>query len=220
MIGWHTLAAEGSELYSPIGFRLLDNLTSKGPIGKVESELDLKDAGGAWRTTDIKPVVTLSGILAYPALERRADVVGQPPRRYRARLKADYYIPLYRRTRDGIEFDAFPYNDTNPPAVITTSPMSVILVPATNYPFPTHLRVLRGVVVDVLGNPVSDVEVRLSNIERVITDEKGNYGLPIRWAQNGTSLNIDADHARTNRSGMITVTLPQDLGASQRITIF
>jgi hypothetical protein len=62
--------------------------------------------------------------------------------------------------------------------------------------------------------------VRLGNVERVLTDEAGSYSLPIRWAQNGIPLNIDAEHPRTNRSGMIAVTLPQDLGASQRITIF
>jgi hypothetical protein len=237
----YTLPGEQSELYSPIGLRLIDDFTGNAPIEPIRVHLELGDGNGGWRATDIKALPTLSGILSYPGLERRADVVGKPPRRYRVKLKADFYrpfyrmipagpvigLPYYRETADGIEFDAFPYNDANPPTDYSVNPPKEIktqardvkLAPADNYPFAAYCRVLRGKVVDSTEKPVVDVEVKRGNTERVLSGEQGTFALPLRWSPNGLAIPIDAIDHRTGRTGTINVTLPQALSRSQKIVL-
>jgi hypothetical protein len=241
MTRWTVLPGERVELYSPIGLRVIDDFTGGSPIGWVRAQLELRDDSGAWRATSVAATRTLSGILIYPGLERRAEVLGKLPRRYRVKLEAEFYRPIYRmipagpvlgpphyrETADGIEFDAFPYNDAypptdytvNPPVEITLQARDVMLAPAVNYPFPTHLRVLRGNVVDATNRPVVDAEVRRSNTERGLSGEQGAYALPLRWPPNGVSIAIDAIDHRTGQMGTINITLPQALGSSQTITV-
>ena len=173
MTRWSRLPGEAQELYSPIGLRLIDDFTGGLPLGLVRAQLERRDSSGGWQATDIDVIRTPNGILAYPGLGRQAEVVGQLPRRYRVTLEAEIYRPFYRilpvglivssphyrETVDGIEFDAFPYNDANsptdytviPPQVIKPQAQDVRLAPAVNYPFPTHVRILRGKVVDATG---------------------------------------------------------------------
>jgi hypothetical protein len=227
VISWRILPEERSETYSPIGLLVIDDFTSRPAIGIVEARLDLSDGGGGWIATDIKARLTLGGVLSYPGLERRAEVLGLPPQNYRVRLIAEFYRPIYRLNAEGIEFEAFPYNDTNPPTdyrvnppqVITPQPQDVKLAPAVNYPFPTHVRVLRGNVVDASGRPVIDAEVKRGLTERVLSGERGAYALPLRWTPNGVAVSIDAIDHRTGRTGTINITLPQALGSNQTITV-
>ena len=241
MTRWNILPGERIELYSPIGLRLIDDFTAGPPLGWVRTQLELRDDSGTWRVTNVDTTRTLSGILAYPGLERRAEVVGKLPRRYRVKLEAEFYRPsyrmipvgpvlgppYYRETADGIEFDAIPYNDANPPTDYTVNPpvqiklqvRDVMLVPAVNYPFPTHVRVLRGKVADATDNPVVDAEVRRSNTERGSSGEQGAFALPLRWLANGISVPIDAIDHHTGQTGTINITLPQALGSSQTITV-
>jgi hypothetical protein len=241
MSRWSILPGERLELYSPIGLRLIDDFTGGPPIGGVRAQLELRDESGNWRTTAIETRRTLSGILAYPGLERHAETVGRPPSRYRVKLEADFYRPLYRmipagpvfgppfyqETAAGIEFDVFPYNDTNPPTDYTVNPpveiklraQDVMLVPAVNYPFPTHVRILRGKVVDATNKGVVDAEVKRSNTERGLSSEQGAFALPLRWPPNGVSVPIDAIDHRTGQMGTINITLPQALGSNQTITV-
>jgi hypothetical protein len=213
------LPGEGSELYSPIGLRLIDELTGAAPIGWTRAALDIKD-GATWRETDIACARTPGSVIAYPGLERRAEVVGVPPRRYRVRISTEFYRPLYLLTQDGIEFDAPPYNDTNPPSPIAMLPWDVKLAPAPNYPFPAHVAVLRGIVIDAIaGMPVTDAEVMVLNLDRVLTGDDGLFALPLRFTPLNVSLPIDATDLRTLRTGTTTVTLPGALGLSQTITI-
>jgi hypothetical protein len=241
MTKWRLLPGEPIELYSPVGLRLIDDFTGGPPVGWVRAQLALRDGSDGWQATDIKTRSTMSGILAYPGLERHADVVGQLPRRYRVQLEAEFYRPVYRlipagpvlgppyyrETADGIEFEAFPYNDAypptdytvNPPQAITLQAREVELAPAVNYPFPTHVRILRGNVVDANNQPVVDAEVRRGNIERVSSGEHGAFALPLRWTPKDASVSIDAIDHHTGRTGSITITLPQALGRSQTITV-
>lgn len=219
MIKFTMLAGEAATTYSPIGLRLVDEFTGDGPLGRVRVLLDRRDDLGLWRATDIKPVTTPGGVLTYPGLERRREPSGQPARRYRVRLDADFYRAFYRSQFDGVEFDAFPFNDTTPPQVVAAMPQDELLVPSSAYQFPTHVRVLRGAVVDIAGRPVADVIVSQGGLERVLTDERGAFALPLRWAQEGVPLPVDAIDQRTGRTGMKSVTLPQDLGMNQQITI-
>ena len=112
---WRVLDGSRTNLYGQIGFRLIDELTGVGPMGRVQSKLFISDGIGGWRLTKIKAIATASGILAYPKLERHALVAGLPARSYRAQIEAEFYRPYYRATADGIKFDVFPYNDENPP---------------------------------------------------------------------------------------------------------
>jgi len=241
MTKWRTLKDERLELHSPIGLRLIDDFTGNAPIGSISAHLEVSDGSGGWRATDIKAAPTPSGILAYPGLERRTEVVRKPPRRYRIKLEAELYRPFYRmiplgpvlgppyyqETADGIEFDASPYNDAypptdysvNPPVEIKLRARDVKLTPAANYPFTTHVRVLRGKVVDSTGKPVVDAQVKRGNTEQVLSGEQGAFALPLRWTPNGVAVSIDAIEHRTGRSGTITITLPQALGSNQTIMV-
>jgi len=216
---WQTAVVEQSRLYSPIGLRLVDELTGQAPLGKTEAQLDILDSSGTWRQTDLQAVRTPSGVVAYPGLEFHADATSLLPRHYRVRLLADLYVPLYRRNSAGIEFDAYPYDAVHPPQVVVQMAQDAILTPAPNYPFSAHIPVLRGVVVDPAGNPVPDAVVTQGVSERVLTDSRGTFALPLRWAQQNVPVPIDAADERSGRVGTIQINLPGALGKSQKIPI-
>jgi hypothetical protein len=216
---WQTPVAETTQLHSPIGLRLLDELRNEGPIGTTEASLDIQESGGTWRETDIKALTTASGIVTYPGLEFHADVTGKPPRQYRVRLSAEFYVPVYLRNADGIVFTAHPYNHTHPPQVVVGLPADTFLTPAPNYPFAGHVPVLRGVVLDAHGEAVPYAVVTQAAKERVLTDARGTFALPLRWVQAGVLTAIDAVDERTNRVGTIQIKLPDALGKSQTIPI-
>lgn len=220
MTTWVTTTPfEGLILYSPVGLRLLDELTSEAPIGNVQATLDILDANATWRQTDIPEVLTPSGVITYPGLERHHDITGLQPRQYRVRLSADYYIPYYQGSQDGITFTADPYSDTQPPANAVVISTDTPLLPATNYPFATYIPVLRGVVVDAANNPVPNAFVTQGNLERVLTDSRGTYALPLRWVAPNTAVPVDASDQRTGRTGQIQIQLPGSLGKNQSISI-
>jgi len=154
-----------------------------------------------------------------PGLERHADVTGLQPRRYRVRIVAEFYVPLYRGNSEGIEFDAFPNNDTHPPPQVVRLAQDTFLTPAPNYPFPGHISVLRGVVTDPADEPVPDAVVTQGVRERVVTDAAGSFALPLRWARQNVQIPVDGADNRTGRLGSINVQLPDALKTSQTIQI-
>lgn len=102
---------------------------------------------------------------------------------------------------EGIEFTVVAYNHSTPlpKGRIRRGPASQdvarILLPAVNYPFPSHINVVRGTVVQK-GSPgeapiaAANVHVRAlpdATVEHgvrkglVLTDEHGGFALPIRW---------------------------------------
>jgi hypothetical protein len=93
------------------------------------------------------------------------------------------------------------------------------LLPAPNYPFASHIPVLRGVVVDAAGNPVPNAYVTQGSNERALTDARGTFALPLRWVQANTAVPIDATDQRTGRSGSISIQIPGALNSSQKIPI-
>jgi hypothetical protein len=213
------LPVESSVLYSPVGLRLLDELTGVAPLGSVQSQLDIQDAGGNWRLTNITEVRTPSAVVTYPGLGRCVSPAGRPPQPYRIRLSAEFYIPYYQAAADAIPFPVYAYNDTNAPAVIVQGPTDTPLVPGPNYPFPTHVRVLRGVVVDATGKSVPNALVTQGNTERTLTDARGIFALPLRWVAAAGAVPIDATDQRTGRTGVIQAQLPAALNTSQTIQI-
>jgi hypothetical protein len=216
---WRELPDEKSVLFSPIGLRPVDDLTGKLPLGKVRAVLDAREPNGDWRATGVRPLVTQGGVIAYPALGRRRSPVGQPATRYRVRVEADHYIPGYRRDQDGIEFDAFPYDDANPPQSAPGMPQPLVLMPAPDYPFAGHLLVLRGIVVDAGGAPVRDAEVSIGTTRRTLSDARGCFALATPRPAAPTSIQVDAADLRSGRVGGATVPFPPGLVTSIQITI-
>lgn len=224
---WVRLPADRFVLHWPVGLRLLDDLTGEPPRGRVDAELFLDDAGTLVET-GISAKLTPAGILTYPALGRRAKPSTHPPRDYQVRLTADYYIPLYRATAPGIAFQAFPYDDQTPPAGGPAGAVDTPLLPSPPYPFPPHVPVLRGEVT-VTGDPTPDVLVSWTGAvggtpveDRTLTDARGTFALPLRWAPFGPLVQIDADYTPPGgpaQSGSVTVTLPGALATSQSIAI-
>jgi len=231
------LPGEGLEMYSPIGITPLDFLTTKEPVGRMKVFLDISEGGDKWRETDVKEVRTANGVIAYPGLGRMPVIVGKPETRYRVRVEAEFYFPHYKLTipggtPDGIEFDSFPYNDTNPPknyskpdfqTYINSLLKKLWLVPAPNYAFPNHVRVLRGNVVDRdTEEPVIGAEVRWGNKDKTLTGARGAFGLPLRVTTNDhltKPQKIDVTDLRTPRQGTEDIIIPAALKTNLKIRI-
>jgi hypothetical protein len=213
-------ATDGRRLtLSPIGFRLVDELTGIAPIGRTGCELDAAEGAG-WRASGIQPRRSLSGAVIFPGLGRtaRRGLAGAAPLQFRARITAEFYIPHYQSTSDGIVFTAPLWNDEEVPPDLPPMTMDVMLAPAPNMAFTTELRVLRGTVRGANG-PVAFAEVSRGLVDRTLTDERGEYALPLRQPPFAGPVTIDAVERRTLLAGHITVTLPGALGAGQPIVI-
>ena len=221
--GWQPATGERSVSFSPVWFRLLDDLTGQPPLEPVLVRLDRRE-GAEWLPTDLPATVTPAGMLAYPGLERRRETTGTPPRRYRVRVEAEWYRPLYQELTGGLGFDALPHNDhVQPPP---PARRDLVLLPSVTYPFGTHIRPLRGVVVDQAGAPVENVLIQnqtqvgtVTRLERVLSDDRGAFALALRFVAPGTAATVTAIDRRTQRTATVTVTVPDDLDHSQPITI-
>jgi hypothetical protein len=205
---------------SPIGFRLTDDLTGSTPIGPVDCVLLASDDAGGWVPSNMPAQRSAGGLITFPSLGRtaRRGLTGASTRRYRARFVAAFYIWHNQSRFDGYDFDVHPFNDAEPPPGLTGIPVEITLVPAPNYPFPTELRVLHGTVVGPDG-PVANAEVTRGNVDRALTDARGEWALALRQPPLAGPVTIDAADHRTNRVGHITVQLPDALSAGQTIAI-
>ena len=224
---WRILPEERSVTYSPAWFRPVDVFSGGPPVERLRVTLDLAD-GGSWTATGIEAVVTPSGAVAYPGLGRSRQPLAAPARRYRARFEADTYIPLYLVERDGEEFDAFPYDNTHPPAQRATLAV-VELAPSLGHRLPGDVPTLYGTVVSPAGVPVANALVRSPStppasplpLERTVTDGSGAFALPLRWAALDADTVVGATDRRSQppRRGTISVRLPAALDQSHRIQI-
>lgn len=213
---WRDSSTDRTGLISPIGLQMVDDLTGGDPMGSVVCALFVEDSPGQWRSVEVRTGRSAGGIVIFPGLGRSRDPGTQPPRHYRAVITAQFYRPYYAITQDGFEFDIYPHNDDQPPAQ-APGLQRVVLVPATNYPFQPHLRVLRGQVRNAAG-PVANAEVFVTR-DRVLSDDGGCYALPLRYELNSTPVAIDAVDNRTGEHGQINVTLPADLNRNNVIVI-
>jgi hypothetical protein len=242
------LPGERMELYSPIGLIPVDSFTGKAPLGRLRVILDVRDELGRWRETDIKETRTPSEVIAYPGLGRRA-VATDPVRLYRVRIEAEFYMAFYQNpdgSIDGIKFAVFPYNDDIPPENYPTDPAGfpnylglvlrkVILMPAPNYPFSAEVLVLRGKVINSLGEPIVGAKVSWRNTETTLSaggdvripgasaHRPGEFSLPIRPTLKDhltKEQEIDALDRPSNTNAKLTkVMIPQAVKTSQTITI-
>jgi hypothetical protein len=206
---------------SPVGLRLVDEFTTRPPIGAVRAALAMADAQGAFRPTGIEAVVTPTAFLVLPRLGLSRDPAHAQPRRYLFTLEADFYAPLYQATPGGtaagIEFLASPYDATTPP---TQPPLvaDVALLPAPNYPYESTYPVIRGVVALPGGARVPGAQVWLGQRERVFAGERGAYSIALRGVQ--STARIFAGDSQ-NRVGHVDVdvTDPNSRDTCQVITI-
>lgn len=220
------VALRGAEKrsFSPIGIELVDDFlttpagpTSAAPLGPITAVLEEDDGAGGFRTTALRSVVTSQAVLTFPRAGRRPRPAIATPTTFRVRIDAALYRPLYRATVDGILFVAQPWNDDEPAAPMPTFARAILL-PAFHYQFPSSVPVLRGEVVDPLGDPVLDaLVVDPGTGARALTDERGAFALALRWVPPGTATIGASD--RLGRTGSITVTLPTDLEHGQLIAI-
>lgn len=221
MTAWKRLLGERIVMYSPVGFRLVDDFTTREPIGRVGATLELAMSPGHYVPVDVTTRVTPSAIVVFPGLERRRDANLGTPRRYRIKLTAELYTPHYRGTvngsKDGIDFNAYPYNDDVAPA-LDPQYIEVALLPAVNYPYESQYPVIHGDVVDTADVPVAGVLVS-HTAERTYTDANGRYSLPIRFES--TSADLLAEDLETGRHGSKTVSLTDitERDRNLRITI-
>jgi hypothetical protein len=188
---------EPSTLFSPAWFVPFDEFTQRVRSAGVAAALDRFDvAGNAWVPQDTPPIRTPSAAIAYPELGRRRGP-GAEPERFRVRFSALGYQPLYPADGEpfdatvvGVEFFAYPYDDTNPPAV-TSEPRLVRLLPSASFPYGQGVRTVYGVVLDAATQaPVANALVAARGVtvkdgapwlERTLTDARGNFRLPLRW---------------------------------------
>jgi hypothetical protein len=219
MTSWNPMPGARSVLFSPIGLLPIDDITGRAPLGALRVFLDAEQGAGVWRKTEVRPLITRAGVITFPALGRKLAPLGMGPSRYRVRVEADHYIPNYRRDQDGIEFDAFPYNDSTPPASAPGMPDPFFLLPGPSYPFPAHLLVLRGVVVDAGGVPVRDAEVTIGATRRVLSDARGSFAISTPRPSTPGLIQVDAADLRTGRVGGTPVPFPPGLAGNVQILI-
>jgi hypothetical protein len=216
---WQALPTDNRLLYSQIGLMLVDDFTGMPPVYPVNVDLEYQDAATRWNFVERKPLISSAGIITFPGLGRSMDFATTPILRHRVLLRSDFYRPEYLRTVDGLEFDIHPYDDLNPPAVIPTHPQAALLLPNASYGLPSHVRVVRGLVQDTVGDPVVNVEVSEGTNERVLTDERGAFALPLRWPAVDAVVTLDALDHRTGRTDSININLPGDLSQGHLFTI-
>ena len=221
------LPGERRVSYSAAWFVPVDLVTGSPPSLPVRVLLDIQD-GQEWVPTGIEPTITLSGAVSYPDLGRCRNPAAATARRYRARFQSDAYLAVGRARRDGEEFLAYPFDDTTPPAQ-DASRAEVGLAPAVGYPFPGELTVLYGQVSTASGELVPDVLVsatvgppvlRTPQTAQTLTGPGGTFALPLRWAPAGPITVTATDYRHTpNRTGQLSVQLPDALGRNQKIVI-
>ena len=224
---WRTQPAERSVMYSAAWLEPIDVVTGGRPQTPLTVDLQARD-GSRWVPVDIAAGTTAGGAIAYPGLGRAVNPFAVPVRRFRAVLSADGYLPLYRADGDGVEFDAHAYNDSYPPAQEAVR-QTVEFAPAPAYRFPANVPVLRGVVT-AAGVAVADclVEAVVGSggmaqplTERTLTDRRGGFALPLRWARTDVDTAVVATFRRVapTQTGAIAVRLPGALATSHTIPI-
>jgi hypothetical protein len=219
MTSWNSVPGATSVMLAPIGLLPIDDITGRAPLGALKVFLDAEESVGVWRQTDVRALITRSGVITFPALGRMRDPAAHAPRRYRVRVEAEHYIPNYRRDQEGVEFDAFPYDDNTAPASAPGMPDPFFLLPGPTYPFPGHLLVLRGMVVDAGGAPVRDAEVTIGATRRVLSDARGCFAISTPRPGAPGPIQVDAADLRSGRVGGAAVPFPIGLAGNVQIVI-
>ena len=211
---------EVTRTWSPLGLLPVDGFRSGPPFEPLIVRLDRLD-GASWSETTLRCTRSTGGMITYPGLEHRPVVTpGMPPKRYRIRVDSQFYIPAFRAVRDGFEFLAPPFNETNPPAQIAAGVGMLSLVPGPAYPYEAGVRVLRGIVQNGNGSPVRDATVSYApGLVEALSDEGGHFALGLLRAPQTGQIAVDVSHPRTGRAASPLFVLPQALASNQIIVL-
>ena len=210
---------EHSLLCSPIGLKTIDSFTSGEPLAPLRVRVDVQ-VGAAWLETSLQPTRTPSGMLTLPGIGRRFNpTTNFTQQRYRLRIECAEYIAEYRSTTDGFEFFVPPYDDLNPPAIPNANVRNLALHPSPNYPFGGAVRVVHGRVREANASPVRDAVIEFNGLDRVMTDERGEFAFGLRRAPVNGPIVLDVHHDRSGRSQSFTLQLPAALQANQVLTL-
>ncbi|SNY37759.1 hypothetical protein [Paractinoplanes atraurantiacus] len=231
---------ETSVLVSPAWFVPFDEFARRVRSAGVTTELFRFDPdGGDWIRQDTPAVRTPSAAIAYPELGRRRGA-GAGPERFRVLFSAAGYQPLYPADGEpfdaavrGIEFEAVPYDDTHPPAVLS-EPRLVRLLPGVAFPYGPGVRTVYGAVVDAgtrepIPNALVEAEGTTSKDgapwqERTLADAYGQFRLSLRWEGEpdgpapGQLFHLHATE-RPGRTGSLDVRLPAERDRRHLIAI-
>ena len=219
-VAWVRIPDSQRFLYTPVGLRLVDDFTGKAPSGGLAVTLEAKDGAlpDTWNVVDFPATLTPGGWVAFVGLGRTTRPQTKPTIRHRVSLEADSLLALYGLTpvEQHVEFDVPPFDDLHlPPPVVKKD---IFLLPGTTYGFPGEVAVARGRVVDAASKPVSRALVTYQHLERVLTDARGEFALPLRWAAKNSSIQIDAGDGAGDVGG-VTVTVPGGLRRALEIQI-
>lgn len=217
-----TFVVQSSErrvLYTQVAIDLVDDFTGAPPLGRISVTLEV-DRGGTWHMVPRKPVFTATSTAAFPGLGLTSHPADKLPQQYRVRVTSSRYRPLYGGSLalDAVVFTVHPYDHQHPPATLLAAPLPVFLLPGTDYSFSSGVPVLHGRIEDPGGLPVDNALVKEGGRERVLTDARGEFSLPLRWVPLGTTVTIDAED-RSGRLGNLALNVPGDLVAGQVITV-
>jgi hypothetical protein len=217
-MAWRVDPHERSLLLATVAVRLRDDFTGHPPSG-VELELE-QEVDGQWQATRRKVVRTPSGFAYFPNLGRARDPLSQPTRNYRVRvtwrLGRPLYAGAYPSGQAGAVFEVEAWNEDQLPASLP-APHDVFLLPGPNYPFPPSIWLLRGRVIDGDGVPVVDALIEQGSHERALSDERGEFALPLRRVPPGPVTIEFSDHLGQQVTHSLNV--PDDLGTGHEITI-
>jgi hypothetical protein len=217
-VSWLPVPGSSRFQITPVGVRLLDDFTGKPPSSTVGVTLEADGGAAGWLRADHPPTFTPSGRVAFLGLGRTVNPTGKPVVRHRVSVRADGLLPLYGPAPDveHVEFDVHPFDDAHRPAA-PPALLDVFMLPATDYAFPAEVLVARGRVV-LAGVPVARALVTFLNLERVLSDDRGEFALPLRWAARGTTIQIDAADGAGHVGG-VSVAIPGGLRHALEIQI-
>jgi hypothetical protein len=167
---------ETIDLSAAFVVRLVDDLTDRPPSPAPACRLHV-ERDGVFTPTGARAMLTPSRYVTFPA-------VGFPSHaseRYQIEIEPGDLRPFLWSTPNEVVLDPVAVGSDPPPPDV----VEIDLLPGPNYAFPSHVRVVRG---DIRrrGAPAIDVLVQASvpdaaRQDRSLTDDRGAFGLAVRW---------------------------------------
>jgi hypothetical protein len=212
------LSTERTIAASPVWVRLVDTFTRLGPTGRIEVQIERRDAN-QWHVVTVPYLLKPSGDLALVNFGRvRRGEAGQQFD-LRITATAEGSIAETVNGTPSVELTVTTWSADAPPALPTVQ--EIRCYPAPDHHFGSGIPLLSGVV-DRAGNPVGRARVRSTRTvagntltEEVRTNDDGWFRLPLRWSSGATQIEAD----RSGATGSSIITVPADLESVLRIPI-
>ena len=150
----HRLPSERTVLYSQIGLRLVDEFTG-GPLlhpRRLRSSAS-RTAPATGSRSSSSPFPRRPATCCIPGSAAAPTSSSHRWCAIACSSTSDFYRPEYLRTADALEFDIHPYDDSQPPAVLSNLPHTVLMLPSVTYPYAAFVRTVRGRTLDVNRRP-------------------------------------------------------------------